>query len=240
MEALTRRGFIAAAGSAAAGLALGPLAGRHSPPGPVILFQGDSITDAGRDRAAMGANLASGLGGGYPLLITASELSAHPDRGFQFFNRGVSGNRVPDLDARWAADTLDLKPDVLSVLVGVNDYWHTLNGSYHGTAADYETGYAALLDSTRRALPAVRLVVLEPFLLRCGVVTDAWIPEFDRRRAAAARVAQAAGAIFLPLQALFDRLSADASPTYWSADGVHPTPAGHGAIARAWMETVPL
>jgi lysophospholipase L1-like esterase len=72
------------------------------------------------------------------------------------------------------------------------------------------------------------------------VVTDAWIPEFDRRRAAAARVAQAAGAIFLPLQALFDRLSADASPTYWSADGVHPTPAGHGAIARAWMETVPL
>jgi lysophospholipase L1-like esterase len=240
VEALTRRGFLAAAGSAAAGLALGPLPGRRSPPGPVILFQGDSITDAGRDRAATGANLASGLGGGYPLLIAASELSAHPDRGLQFFNRGLSGNRVPDLDARWAADTLELKPDVLSVLVGVNDYWHTLNGSYHGTAADYETGYAALLDSTRRALPRVRLVVLEPFVLRCGVVTEAWIPEFDRRRAAAARVAQAAGAIFLPLQAWFDRLSADAPPTYWSADGVHPTPAGHGAIARAWMEAVTL
>ena len=240
MEALTRRGFLAAAGGAAAGLAFGPLSDHRAPPAPVILFQGDSITDAGRDRAATGPNLAAGLGSGYPLLIASSVLASRPGRGYQCFNRGVSGNRVPDLDARWAADTLALKPDVLSVLVGVNDYWHTVNGSYHGTVADYETGYAALLDRTQRALPAVRLIVLEPFVLRCGVVTQAWIPEFDRRRAAAARVARAAGAIFLPLQEMFDGLSTDAPPTYWSADGVHPTPAGHGAIARAWLEAVPL
>jgi lysophospholipase L1-like esterase len=240
MEALTRRGFLAAAGGAAAGLALGPLGKWPSPAGPVILFQGDSITDAGRDRAATGANLASGLGEGYPLLIASAELSEHADRDFQFFNRGVSGNRVPDLDARWEADCLALRPDVLSILVGVNDYWHTLNGSYHGTVADYADGYAALLQRTRQALPGVRLVVLEPFVLRCGVVTEAWIPEFDRRRAAAARVAQGAGATFLPLQAMFEKLSAAAPPTYWSADGVHPTPAGHGAIARAWMEAVAL
>jgi lysophospholipase L1-like esterase len=240
VEALTRRGFLATAGGAAAGLALGPTGRRPSRADPVILFQGDSITDAGRDRAATGANVASGLGGGYPLLIASSELSEHADRNFQFLNRGVSGNRVPDLDARWEADALALQPDVLSILVGVNDYWHTLNGSYHGTVADYEAGYAALLQRTQNALPAVRLVVLEPFVLRCGVVTDAWIPEFDRRRAAAARVARAAGAIFLPLQATFESLSALAPPVYWSADGVHPTPAGHGAIARAWMEAVAL
>jgi lysophospholipase L1-like esterase len=240
MEALTRRGFLAAAGGAAAAMALGPRRSRTAPSGPVILFQGDSITDWGRDRAATGPNLASGLGGGYPLLITSSELFEHPDRDLQFFNRGVSGNTVPDLDARWPADTIALKPDVLSILIGVNDYWHTLNGSYHGTVADYESGFAALLRRTRDALPAVRLVVLEPFVLRCGAVTEAWIPEFDQRRAAAARVAQAAGATFLPLQSMFERLSTQAPPVYWSADGVHPTPAGHDAIARAWMEAVAL
>jgi lysophospholipase L1-like esterase len=240
MEALSRRDFLAATGGAAAALALRSPSGGQAPTGPVILFQGDSITDWGRDRAATGANLSSGLGGGYPLLITASELFEHPDRGLRFFNRGVSGNTVPDLDARWQADTLALKPDVLSILIGVNDYWHTLNGSYRGTVADYETGFAALLRRTREALPAVRLIVLEPFVLRCGVVTEAWIPEFDQRRAAAARVARAAEATFLPLQSMFERLSTTAPPVYWSADGVHPTPAGHAAIARAWMEAVTL
>jgi lysophospholipase L1-like esterase len=244
---MNRRDFLAAAGSAAAGMrvlgsksfgtaGLTPRSGI----GPTILFQGDSITDGGRDRDAGVPNLAAGLGTGYPWLIASSELAAHPDRGFLFFNRGVSGNRVPDLDSRWATDALALKPDLLSILVGVNDYWHTLNGDYRGTVDEYEAGYAALLDRTRRRLPATRLVVLEPFILRCGVVTDAWVPEFARRRAAAARVAQAAGAAFLPLQALFDQLSSQAPPVSWSSDGVHPTPAGHAAIARAWMDAVTL
>jgi lysophospholipase L1-like esterase len=221
-------------------MALGPMRDGPPPAGPVVLFQGDSITDWGRDRAATGANLSSGLGGGYPLLVASSELLHHPDRDLQFFNRGVSGNTVPDLDARWQADTLALEPAVLSILIGVNDYWHTLNGSYHGTVTDYESGFAALLRRTRDALPAVRLVVLEPFVLRTGVVTEAWIPEFAQRRAAAARVAQAAGATFLPLQSMFDRLASATPPAYWSADGVHPTPAGHAAIAQTWMEAVAL
>src|SRR5256886_3870408 len=111
-------------------------------------------------------------------------------------NRGISGNKVPDLAARWATDTVALAPDVLSILIGVNDFWHKLSNGYTGTVEDYEHQYTALLDDTRRALPRTRLIVLEPFVLRCGAVDDRWFPEFDQRRAAAERVAGRAGAAF--------------------------------------------
>jgi len=242
---LTRREFVAATGSAV-GMAMTPGlfptgARAGSPPtGTIVLFQGDSITDCGRDRAVAEANRAEALATGYPLLVASQHLAARPAAGFRFLNRGVSGNKVPDLDARWQADTLDLKPDVLSILIGVNDLWHKLMGHSTGTVEQYEAGYGALLDRTRRALPDVRLVVLEPFVLKTGAVGDAWFPEFDERRAAAARVAARARATFVPLQAMFDRLTAAAPPAYWAADGVHPTVAGHGAIAQQWMQSVSL
>jgi len=242
---VTRREFVAAAGAAAslgAVRAVWPEASRGGgrEAGTVLLFQGDSITDCGRDRAAAEPNLARALATGYPLLIAARLLGDRPGAGLRIFNRGVSGNTVPDLDARWQADALDLKPDVLSILIGVNDIWHKFNGTFNGTVEDYESGYGALLDRTRRALPGVRLVVLEPFALRTGAVTDAWFPEFDQRRAAAARVAERAGATFVPLHGLFARLSQGVGPAYWAADGVHPTVAGHGAIAGAWLDAVRL
>lgn len=242
----TRRAFVTAAGAAAGLAALGhpaTLLGRsvalpRPTPGRVVLFQGDSITDCGRDRDIAAANSSAALGTGYPLLIAATLLAAHPDRQFSFYDRGVSGNTVPDLDARWQADTLALVPDVLSILIGVNDYWHTLGGDYHGTADDYAQGFAALLARTRKALPATRFVVLEPFVLRTGVVKESWFPEFDRRRAMARQVADDADALFLPLQRMFDDLSRKAPPVYWSLDGVHPTAAGHAAIAALWMRKV--
>jgi len=243
-DRISRREFVAATGSAAA-LAMAPAglwparAGRQAA-GTTVLFQGDSITDCGRDRGVAEPNVAAALGTGYPLLVAARLLSSRPEAGYRIFDRGVSGNTVPDLDARWQPDTLDLKPDVLSILIGVNDLWHKLMGRYAGTIEEYEAGYAALLDRTRRALPGVRIVVLEPFALRTGAVTDAWFPEFDQRRAAAARVAERAGATFVALQAMFDRLTARAPAAYWASDGVHPTPAGHGAIAEEWMRTVGL
>lgn len=205
-----------------------------------ILFQGDSITDCGRDRSVTGANAAAGLGNGYPLLIASRLLAGRPEAGYRFFNRGVSGNTVPDCDARWQTDTIALAPDVVSILIGVNDYWHTLNGSYQGTADDYERQFSALLAATRSALPKVRLMVLEPFVLRAGAVTDQWFPAFDERRKVARRVADGAGATYLATQDLFDHLSRQAPPAYWSGDGVHPTAAGHGAIADMWMEAARL
>src|SRR5205809_3512468 len=96
---------------------------------------------------------------------------------------------ISDLAARWATDTVALAPDVLSILIGVNDFWHKLSSGYTGTVEDYEHQYTALLDDTRRALPRTRLIVLEPFVLRCGAVDDRWFPEFDQRRAAAERLA---------------------------------------------------
>ncbi|MGH7520073.1 MAG: GDSL-type esterase/lipase family protein [Gemmatimonadales bacterium] len=208
--------------------------------GTVVLFQGDSITDSGRNRSATEPNAAGALGNGYPLLVASAVLSARANQSPRFYNRGISGNKVPDLQQRWTADALDLQPDVLSVLIGVNDIWHKLNGNYAGTVQDYEQQYAALLEQTRRALPRVHLIVLEPFVLRVGAVDERWFPEFDQRRAAAARVAKQARATFVPLQAVFDRHLRSAPPAYWAADGVHPTPAGHGLIAEQWRRAAHL
>ena len=142
------------------------------------------------------AGPASMLGRGYPHHIAAYGLSEHAHLDLKVYNRGISGNKVPDLDARWDKDCIDLKPAVLSILVGVNDIWHKLNGKYDGTVEDYEKGFVALLERTKKALPEVKLVICEPFVLRCGAVSDKWFPEFDQRRAAAKRVSDGAGALW--------------------------------------------
>jgi lysophospholipase L1-like esterase len=202
-----------------------------------ILFQGDSITDTGRDRGAPLANDAGAMGNGYAFLAMCRLLADRPSRELAVFNRGISGNRVPDLQSRWREDCLALAPDILGVLIGVNDIWHKLDGRCSGTVADYERGFGELLEQTRRALPKAQVIVGEPFVLRCGAVTERWFPEFEERRGAAARVARAAGATFVPFQASFDRaVQGGSAPEYWAADGVHPTPAGHQLMADAWLE----
>ncbi len=244
---ISRRNFLAATAALAAA-SQAPIGAITKPPqgpakpqgGTVVVFQGDSITDSGRNRDATEPNSAGSLGNGYPLLVAAAVLAERAKSGVQFYNRGISGNKVPDLQQRWATDTLDLKPDVLSILIGVNDLWHTLTHGYTGTVQDYEQQYTALLDDTRRALPQVRLIVLEPFVLHTGAVDARWFPEFDQRRGAAARVASHARATFVPLQSIFDQKTGTAPPAYWAADGVHPTPAGHAVIAEHWRRAASL
>ncbi|HEY4101753.1 MAG TPA: SGNH/GDSL hydrolase family protein [Gemmatimonadales bacterium] len=240
----TRREFLQATAATAAASALpaGTLSASVAvDASATIVFQGDSITDCGRNRKAAAANDPGALGTGYPLLLTSRLREEQPKSDYQCFNRGVSGNIVADLAARWQSDTLDLKPGLLSILIGVNDVWHTLGKT---PAADvvsgYESGYAALLAQTKRALPQVKLVVLEPFVLHTGAVTDAWFPEFDQLRAASRRVADRAGARFVPLHEMFQRRAAKSSAAYWASDGVHPTAAGHEAIADAWMQAVKI
>src|SRR5262245_7308375 len=118
---MNRRDFLVTTAAVAATTARRPPLS-NAPKPTVVLFQGDSITDCGRDRNSKDANSTGALGTGYPLLVTAAALAAHPDRGLRFFNRGISGNKVPDLEARWRVDALDLEPDVLSILIGVNDF----------------------------------------------------------------------------------------------------------------------
>jgi len=240
---LTRRDFVASA-SATVALACTPRVHTGSEPvgappaRATLLFQGDSITDAGRDLSVAAPNSGVALGTGYPLLLAAALLKAYPEQGLRVFNRGVSGNKVPDLEARWENDTFAIAPDVLSILVGVNDYWHTRTHGYTGTAADYERQYGALLEGTHRRLPRAHLVVLEPFVLRTGAVDESWFPAIDERRAVAARVADSAAATFVPLHSVFDAAAVRGGPAHWLADGVHPTPAGHALIAERWRAVV--
>ena len=207
--------------------------------GSVVLFQGDSITDAGRNRekAAL-ANNPAALGGGYAWLAAAELLTDRPADGLQIYNRGISGNKVFQLADRWQQDCLDIKPDVLSILIGVNDLWHTLSGNYQGTVEIYESDYRALLARTRKALPDVTLVVCEPFVLRCGAVDEKWFPEFDRYLAVARAVARDFNAVLVPFQSMFDEASKLAPPEHWADDGVHPTIAGETLMAHNWLKAV--
>ncbi len=203
-----------------------------------ILFQGDSITDAGRSRDA---NLApnAGLGGGYPNLIAAQLLNRSPAHGYQIINRGTGGNRVVDLYARWKIDALNLNPDLISILIGVNDTWHEF-GSRNGVEVDrYGTIYRMLLEWTRQVLPATRLVICEPFVLPVGAVGDDWLPEIAARREICAELAGEFGATLVTFQKLFDEAVKEAPATYWLADGVHPTLAGHMRMADYWLQSVP-
>lgn len=221
-----------------------PRGGRVSPVPMIaamhtILFQGDSITDAGRDRSRHEANEAGAMGNGYAYLAMARMLADRPKLGLSIYNRGISGNRVPDLEARWSVDCVELAPNLLSILIGINDLWHKLEGRYSASVQDYEVGYRALLNETRRALPRTTIVVCEPFVLRCGAVTERWFPELEQRRAVAGKLASELGTAFVPFQSVFDAaLRAGTAPEYWAEDGVHPTPAGHQLMADAWLRVV--
>jgi lysophospholipase L1-like esterase len=204
----------------------------------MILFQGDSITDCGRAPGAKEANEPAGLGRGYVLLAAARLLADRPKDDLKIYNRGVSGDKVFQLARRWHADCLELEPDLLSILVGVNDLGHKFVEPYDRTVEDYERDYHHLLDRTRRELPRVKLVICEPFVLRCGFVDGRWFPEFDEYRAAAKRQAEAFGAKFVPFQKVFDRAAEKAPPSWWAPDGIHPTLAGHYLMAQAWLKAV--
>jgi lysophospholipase L1-like esterase len=253
MNELNRRNFFQVTGLGAAALAglsvVGEAqavargqkvrVGKHD----VILFQGDSITDAGRSRDKGKTDVPNnqpGLGNGYAWLAASQLLVDRPADDLRIFNRGISGNKVFQLADRWQVDCLELRPDLLSILIGVNDFWHTQDPKlgYKGTVEIYETDSLALLERTRKALPRVKLVICEPFVLRCGAVKDSWLPEFDKYRAAARRVADINQAAFVPFQAMFDAAIKFAPPEHWAGDGVHPSPAGAALMAHFWLKTI--
>ena len=206
--------------------------------GDVILFQGDSITDAGRKRSSTAANDQGAMGGGYAFLAASDLLLRHPDKQFQIYNRGVGGNKVFQLANSWDKDALELKPDVLSILVGVNDYWHTLSFGYKATIDTYRKDYRALLQRTKDQLPDVKLIIGEPFAIIGTAVTEAWFPAFNEYRQTAQELAKEFNAAFVPYQKVFDKALLEAPGAYWSPDGVHPSMAGAELMAEAWLQTV--
>lgn len=207
--------------------------------GDVILFQGDSITDAGRNKESKIPNDQKGFGSGYAFLTAADLLNAFAAKDLKIYNRGISGNKVFQLADRWQADCLDLKPSLLSIMIGVNDFWHKHSGKYEGTVEIYEKDFRALLKKNKEALPAVKLVIMEPYaVVGTKAVDQTWFPEFDAYRSVARKIADEFDAIFIPLHTIFDKATKVAPPTYWTPDGVHPSMAGAKLISEAWMKYV--
>jgi lysophospholipase L1-like esterase len=205
----------------------------------VILFQGDSITDAGRKKDDSSINAAAALGSGYAMIAASDILYKYAEKNVKIYNRGISGNKVYQLAERWDKDCLDLKPNVLSILIGVNDFWHKILGKYEGTIETYRNDFKALLDRTKQKLPGVRLIIGEPYAVKgIKAVDEKWYPEFNEYRAAAKEIAQLYDAVFIPYQAIYDKAQKEAPGVYWTGDGVHPTLAGANLMAHAWTEAV--
>ena len=198
-----------------------------------ILFQGDSITDVGRSRSNDNER-----GLGYPHLVTARMGFDNPDA-YTFINRGISGNRVVDLYARIKIDFINLNPDFLSILIGVNDVWHELGGQNGVCAEKFEKVYSMLMEEIQEACPQTKILLMEPFVLP-GTATCEHIEYFKTevalRAQAVKRVAEKYNCGFLPLQNLFDEACKKAPEACWLADGVHPTAFGHELIAREWVK----
>lgn len=199
----------------------------------IILFQGDSITDCNRNRED-----GSDLGRGYPL-ITASWFSAlYPEMNVQFINRGISGDRVPDLLERWQRDCIDLRPTWVSIYIGINDTWRRYDRHDPTTTEQFEASYRDLLERTTKQLNGVNLMMIEPFVLPHPADRMTWREDLDPKIQVVRQLAMEYGALLVPLDGLFAQASMKAEPAYWAPDGVHPSPAGHGLIAQAWLKAV--
>ncbi|WP_042161114.1 SGNH/GDSL hydrolase family protein [Paenibacillus gorillae] len=203
-----------------------------------ILFQGDSITDGARGRSEDPNHL---LGHSYAYLIGAKLGYELGEKQPLFINRGISGNRVSDLYARWNEDAIALKPDVISILIGVNDAWRTMSGEPSGITDRFGRAYKVLLEETREVMPNTGLILLEPFILKTGATEEKW-EEWQELvglyQNITRELAEQFGAVFVPLQAAFDEACTRAEAAYWIWDGVHPTSAGHQIIADQWLSVV--
>ncbi|HEX2999244.1 MAG TPA: SGNH/GDSL hydrolase family protein [Armatimonadota bacterium] len=201
-------------------------------PGARILFQGDSVTDAGRSREDD-----TQLGGGYPHIIAAWLSARYPSLNLNFLNRGISGNRVRDLEERWTPDCVALQPDWVSILIGINDTWRRYDSNDPTPVPDYEACYRRILDRVKNETSA-RVMILEPFVLPALPDRVTWREDLDPRIAAARRIALDYKAIFIPLDGLFAAAAAQRGCAFWASDGVHPTQAGHALISQAWIQAV--
>jgi lysophospholipase L1-like esterase len=199
----------------------------------VVLFQGDSITDAGRNRQEP-----NDMGNGYAKMAAGWFGSLYPERNVRFLNRGISGDRIPHLVERWQADCIDLKPTWVSIMIGINDTWHGMNGSNGGVShADYAAGYRSILTQVRDRLKA-RLILIEPFVLPVPEDRKTWRTDLDPRIHTVRELALEFNALLVPMDGLFAEAASRREPAFWAADGVHPSAAGHALIARAWLRTV--
>ncbi len=206
----------------------------------IILFQGDSITDGNRLKDYP-SDLNHQIGHGYPYVIVGKLGAEHPQAGLQFVNRGISGNTVQNLSDRWQKDCLDIRPDVLNILVGVNDvHYSVFNGKEFCIEKIKET-YISLIDRVREVNPEVKIILCEPFnyaIESPGKEWATWQPRLCQVQRMVREIAEEKNVFFLPLQKMFDELCEKAEPIHWIWDGIHPTESGHWMIAQKWLDFV--
>ena len=200
-----------------------------------FLFQGDSITDASRDD-----DNDDSLGCGYAFLL-ASDLLKNKKDEFRFINRGNSGDRITDVYARIKEDIINLKPDMMSILIGVNDVSHELTQNCGVTPEKFEKIYSMLIEEVTEALPEIKIFILEPFIMK-GIHTEARWDEFScevhKMAKASENIAKKFNLEFIPLQDKFDVAAADGNHRYWSVDGIHPSAAGHQLIKEELKKAI--
>lgn len=196
-----------------------------------ILFQGDSITDAGRSREDPHI-----LGGGYANYAAEYIREEYPEIEFEFINLGISGNKAEDLLARWEEDAIKIQPDIISILIGINDTWHRA-GDRNWMDNDYfEDCYRKILQALKEKTNA-KIIMLEQFLL--------YVPDkeyfhidLDPKIQIVRKLAREYADVFVPLDGLFAAASVDADPTYWAPDGVHPSAEGAKFIAAHYLDAI--
>ena len=200
----------------------------------VVLFQGDSITDCGRNR-----NQFDSMGNGYAMMAASWFNALYPDKNVTFINRGISGNRVKDLVSRWEKDCLDLQPSFLSILIGINDCWRRYDSNDPTSKEEFEAKYRKILEETRKKLN-VKIILCEPFVLPVPEDRKNWREDLDPKIQVVRELAREYKTFYLPLDGLFARASTQREPEFWAGDGVHPTLPGHAFIAREWLKLIGL
>ncbi|GMQ59358.1 SGNH/GDSL hydrolase family protein [Vallitalea sediminicola] len=205
--------------------------------GSLVLFQGDSVTDCGRT-----SNEYLDLGYGYANMVSAWLTALYPEKQLRFLNRGISGNRVSDLKNRWKEDCIDLRPDVVSILIGINDCWRRYDSNDPTSVVSFETIYREIITSIKQKIDA-EIIIMEPFLLPVIEKSEGWSKgqnewreDLDPKIHVARSLAREFNATFVPLDGVFARAATVQPMERWTEDGVHPTQAGHALISRQWLK----
>lgn len=197
-----------------------------------ILFQGDSITDCGRNRADIHS-----LGNGYPYYSAELISAKYPDISFEFINQGIGGDRAESLLARWENEAIAHDPDIISILIGVNDTWHHASPNDNWMKHSYfEHCYRSILTALKEKTHA-KIILIEQFLLYTpdkAYFREDLAPKIEITRKLAREFADA----YIPMDGLFAKASIEKEPTYWSADGVHPTAEGAKLMAQYYLDAI--
>ncbi len=200
-----------------------------------LLFIGDSITDCDRARPV---GIGAGLGESYVSFINALLSAFYPSRGITVLNTGGSGNRVTDLALRWQTDVLDLTPDWLSIMIGINDVWRQFDTPFDSnqvTIDQYETVYRNLLEQTRKNLKG--LVLMTPYYIEANL-SDPMRKRMNEYSVVVKKLAGEFDAVFVDVQSAFDKYLTHRPTQSLCGDRVHPNKAGHMIIAKSFLTAV--